>query len=591
MTTNGMQVYGWPIYTKLAAYGWKTRSYKPTKQRFRNREEGRQHGQNLVRKEKTRHRSYAEIVRGHREEGHNNKEKEKGATVVDGLDFRKNDQVWLSCSAVGILKDFKEVSRVKTRLQNGGIEFTSTYLGDKCILWCFDCELIKDRFIKDRGLWDDCFSIMVGWSEVLSTHAKLAWINCKDIPIACWPQAFFMKLGWQIDEPLLVDDNIVNRVHLDKGRVLVLIPHQQPVSAKVKIIGGTKTYVVKVEEDVNTVDIGWIENLLALKKNRVPKDRNRTPVKENFQIYWSTEVGVAVSKFSTLVGKGVIQLRGDMSPTNMVEEVSTNGGTISKEEWVKATIAAEERLRGIEGGELERNGDTEVFSSDNSVSKEEKVRATIEVEKKMATSRTEISNEEELVRTTMAAEEMMGIRQGIRQSSRSKTKVSSLHGMRTRNSINRGSDDGQSKRTGLLGMKAGYVEEEVAKTVETGIALGFEFAEVEDEMLEEMSRREMEDTARFEAMDGYFGENVSLPWCIGGDFNSMLDPMERKGRWCDSGSIRKFNSFVLRVKVLCKGVGLTDGGIAIHLVKLQREGLVDKARSIHVISRDPLMVS
>ena len=57
--------------------------------------------------------------------------------------------------------------------------------------------------------------------------------------------------------------------------------------------------------------------------------------------------------------------------------------------------------------------------------------------------------------------------------------------MRTRNSI-----------------KSGSVEEEAAKTVEIGIALGFEFSGVEDEVLEEITRREKEDIASFEAFSG-----------------------------------------------------------------------------------------
>ncbi|KAK1577723.1 hypothetical protein Q3G72_024271 [Acer saccharum] len=73
--------------------------------------------------------------------------------------------------------------------------------------------------------------------------------------------------------------------------------------------------------------------------------------------------------------------------------------------------------------------------------------------------------------------------EGEEENNRSKSKVSSSHGMRTRNSI-----------------KSGSVEEEADKTVEMGLALGFEFSEVEDVVLEEIMRREKEDIARFEAI-------------------------------------------------------------------------------------------
>ncbi|KAK2650617.1 hypothetical protein Ddye_018106 [Dipteronia dyeriana] len=42
----------------------------------------------------------------------------------------------------------------------------------------------------------------------------------------------------------------------------------------------------------------------------------------------------------------------------------------------------------------------------------------------------------------------------------------------------------------------------------------------------------------------------SFPWCIGGDFNTILDPSERIGAGCDMSSIQNFNSFVLRAKVV-----------------------------------------
>ncbi|TXG46493.1 hypothetical protein EZV62_028007 [Acer yangbiense] len=227
-----------------------------------------------------------------------------------------------------------------------------------------------------------------------------------------------------------------------------------------------------------------IERLLALRKKIVQNGRNRTSEKENFQICWPKEAGVVVSKLSTpdvagrssegLVKPKVVVLEVDKSPTSDKEEVSLSDGTISKE-----------RFRGNEDGELDRNGVAEVFSRNNSVSKEEMVRASIEMEKNLAVGLTEISSEEELVRATSVVKERTGTRLGLCQNSRSKSKVLNSHGMRTRNSI-----------------KSGSVEEEAAKTVEIGIALGFEFSEAEDEVMEEITRREKEDIARFEAISG-----------------------------------------------------------------------------------------
>ncbi|KAI9194038.1 hypothetical protein LWI28_002596 [Acer negundo] len=114
---------------------------------------------------------------------------------------------------------------------------------------------------------------------------------------------------------------------------------------------------------------------------------------------------------------------------------------------------------------------TGVASSDSLKARSQTVQATINAE---------VFNRDKAIG---AVEERTGTRHGLHQNSRSKSKVSSSHGMRTRNSI-----------------KSGSVEEEVVKTVEMGIALGFDFSKMEDVVLEEITRREKEDIARFEAI-------------------------------------------------------------------------------------------
>ncbi|KAK3228826.1 hypothetical protein Dsin_000707 [Dipteronia sinensis] len=51
-----------------------------------------------------------------------------------------------------------------------------------------------------------------------------------------------------------------------------------------------------------------------------------------------------------------------------------------------------------------------------------------------------------------------------------------------------------------------------------------------------------------------FIENIthsfSMPWCLGGDFNTVLDPSESKGGECNMGSARNFNLFISRSKVV-----------------------------------------
>ena len=87
--------------------------------------------------------------------------------------LRSNEE-WLSRCAIGILKDFSSVSSVNSRLSSRDFPFSSHYLGDKSILWCFESSMDKEGFIKNRFFWGDCFSSMIGWSDKMVPKGKLA---------------------------------------------------------------------------------------------------------------------------------------------------------------------------------------------------------------------------------------------------------------------------------------------------------------------------------------------------------------------------------------------------------------------------------
>ncbi|KAK3218309.1 hypothetical protein Dsin_012279 [Dipteronia sinensis] len=50
--------------------------------------------------------------------------------------------------------------------------------------------------------------------------------------------------------------------------------------------------------------------------------------------------------------------------------------------------------------------------------------------------------------------------------------------------------------------------------------------------------------------DRMFKATIPLLWCIGGDFNTVLDPLERKGGDCNKNSMKSFNDFILKAMVV-----------------------------------------
>ncbi|KAK3217753.1 hypothetical protein Dsin_011723 [Dipteronia sinensis] len=45
-------------------------------------------------------------------------------------------------------------------------------------------------------------------------------------------------------------------------------------------------------------------------------------------------------------------------------------------------------------------------------------------------------------------------------------------------------------------------------------------------------------------------KSFPVPWCIGGDFNTVLDPAKRIGEGCDMSSVRRFNYVILQMGVV-----------------------------------------
>ncbi|KAK1558866.1 hypothetical protein Q3G72_007576 [Acer saccharum] len=110
-----------------------------------------------------------------------------------------------------------------------------------------------------------------------------------------------------------------------------------------------------------------------------------------------------------------------------------------------------------------------------------------------------VDSKEELIRTTTAVEDLLegkkGCRfvpiQGLKQRNKCKSIPSSMHAIRTKNSNSKGTVRCLSKKNSA--------EEEAAKVLDIGKIIGFHFSDIEDEVLESITRREEEDNVRYDA--------------------------------------------------------------------------------------------
>ncbi|KAK3193643.1 hypothetical protein Dsin_024953 [Dipteronia sinensis] len=123
-----------------------------------------------------------------------------------------------------VLKAFSFISKVNRRLISWDFSFSSLYVSDESILWCFESEIEKEDFIRNRFFGEDCFTSMFSWSDAKLFKGKLAWINVVGVPMTCWEEFFFQKLGRHVGKPLWMDKETSSRGRLDRGKLLAMVP-------------------------------------------------------------------------------------------------------------------------------------------------------------------------------------------------------------------------------------------------------------------------------------------------------------------------------------------------------------------------------
>ncbi|KAK1582597.1 hypothetical protein Q3G72_016627 [Acer saccharum] len=93
--------------------------------------------------------SYAEVVKGSRVTSKVADENGKGRPITMSWTRQPDNEERLSRCDVGVLKEFSSVFSVNKRLVDRDYSYSSSYLGDKNILWCFGTTLEKEGFLKN----------------------------------------------------------------------------------------------------------------------------------------------------------------------------------------------------------------------------------------------------------------------------------------------------------------------------------------------------------------------------------------------------------------------------------------------------------
>ncbi|KAK1577752.1 hypothetical protein Q3G72_024490 [Acer saccharum] len=202
--------------------------------------------------------SYEEVAKNGNSEIHFNDPKDKVRMEEMRWDEADNNDSWLRLYAVGVLRSFSNSVTVVKGLRSSKIHVSSFYLGDKNILWVFRSITERDNFIRNKWLWEEQFSSVGVWSKSMTPQSRLSWAEFRGIPLHCWCEEFFKRLGWAVGEPLLVDEETLKRKKLDYGKILVLIPYGQSCPDGIKVISGSSSFSVAVWENPVPVNSEWI---------------------------------------------------------------------------------------------------------------------------------------------------------------------------------------------------------------------------------------------------------------------------------------------------------------------------------------------
>ncbi|KAK3219363.1 hypothetical protein Dsin_013333 [Dipteronia sinensis] len=225
---NGKQILGWPIISKMAAFGWKNRRSMALSQ--------------------------------------------SGSRLVDGKGSNVNGKVNSAKKGHQMRQTFVDVIN--------GHHDRSKEESLKML------EKVQEKigFMNNMPLWEDHFTSMNEWSDKFIPKSRLVLIRCCGVPLPCWNSGFFMKLGWKLGEPVHVEEDTLKRRWLDKWRLLVLVPQEWQCPSKIKVLMGGKCFGFKVSEESTSVDSLWLERFLGMMPVNSRSGMMSSPVVVNSRI-------------------------------------------------------------------------------------------------------------------------------------------------------------------------------------------------------------------------------------------------------------------------------------------------------------------
>ncbi|KAK1560265.1 hypothetical protein Q3G72_024326 [Acer saccharum] len=100
--------------------------------------------------------------------------------------------------------------------------------------------------------------------QEVGAKLKLAWIDMYSVPLRCWNDSFFMRVGRMLGIPLFIAEDTMKRYRLDRGRMLISIPLDCKCLQKIKVLDCSRSFEVFIVEVESQVDEEWIRSYLGL---------------------------------------------------------------------------------------------------------------------------------------------------------------------------------------------------------------------------------------------------------------------------------------------------------------------------------------